>query len=187
MSQLSLSNFINSTPQSGHQFSFKVESWVLLTLLLAALPSLLHLPLWVALIAFLGGSVHYLGRWRYGLYGKILAGALLCATAVGIWISYESWFSGDAVLSFFIAVVFLKWGESSSRRDYLLLIFAAVILAAVGALYWENLLSLLHMFIVVLSLTASLVALNAGDDTGWWAALRRGGGLFLLAMPIMAL
>ncbi len=164
------------------------ESWVLATLLLAALPSLLYLPLWVAVIALLGGGLHYAGQWRKGWHGKGVNALLLGATAAGIWLSFDSWFSGDAVLSFFIAVVFLKWGESSTRRDNLLLIFAAVILAAVGALYWETLLSLLHMFVVVLALTASLVVINAGASApGWYPVIRRSGGLFLLGLPLMAL
>ena len=164
------------------------RQWVLLTLLLAALPSLLHLPLWVAVVTLAGGGLHYAGRWREGWYGRGTSALLLGATTIAVWLSFDSWFSGDAVLSFFIAVVFLKWGESRTRRDYLLLIFAVVILAAVGALYWETLISLLHLLIVVLALTASLVAINAGaSPPGWSVVLRRSGGLFLLGLPLMAL
>lgn len=162
--------------------------WVVATLVLASLPSLLHLPLWVAVVALLGTGLHYAGGWRNSWYGKGVSALLLGATASGIWLSFDSWFSGDAVLSFFIAVVFLKWGESRTRRDYLLLVFAAVILAAVGSLYWETLLSLLHMFVVVLALTASLVAINAGEfNHGWYLILRRSAGLFLLGLPVMLL
>jgi hypothetical protein len=162
--------------------------WVLLTLLMAALPSLVRLPLWVAGIALAGGAMHYSGRLRRGWYGKAAAVLLLGAAAVAIWLSFESWFSGNAVLSFFIVVVFLKWGESRTRRDHLLLIFAAVILAAVGALYWENLLSLAHMLAVVLALTLSLVAIHIDDSIADISFLiRRSGLLFLLGLPLMLL
>jgi transglutaminase-like putative cysteine protease len=162
--------------------------WVLLTLLMAALPSLVRLPLWVAGIAAAGGAMHYSGRLRRGWYGKAASVLLLGAAAAGIWLSFESWFSGNAVLSFFIVVVFLKWGESRTRRDYLLLIFAAVILGAVGALYWENLLSLAHMLGVVFALTLSLVAIHMdGSIAGATFLIRRSGLLFLLGMPLMLL
>lgn len=162
--------------------------WVLLTLVMAAFPSLLRLPPWVAGIALAGGALHYAGRWRQGWYGRGAGAALLAATVAGIWLGFESWFSGDAVLSFFIVVVFLKWGEARTRRDYLLLIFAAVILAAAGTLYWENLLNLLHMLAVVFLLTASLVAIHLdGSRATPFFLVRRSGLLFGLALPLMLL
>jgi transglutaminase-like putative cysteine protease len=162
--------------------------WVLLTLVMAAFPSLLRLPPWVAGIALAGGVLHYAGPWRKGWYGRAAGALLLAATAVAIWFSFESWFSGDAVLSFFIVVVFLKWGEAQTRRDYLLLIFAAVILAAVGTLYWENLLNLLHMLAVVFLLTASLVAIHIDDRrSNVFFLIRRSGLLFGLGLPLMLL
>ncbi|OAM90571.1 DUF3488 and transglutaminase-like domain-containing protein [Termitidicoccus mucosus] len=168
---------------SGHY-----RHWVLLTLVLAALPSLATLPPWVAGIALAGGVLHYLAPLRGGWPGRVAAVALLSATAAGIWFGFESWFGGKAVLSFFIAVVFLKWGEARTRRDYLLLIFAAVILAAVGALYWETLWSLAHMLVVIFALTLSLVAIH-GDasilNRGF--LIRRAGQLFLLGLPLMLL
>jgi transglutaminase-like putative cysteine protease len=164
------------------------SSWVLLTLVLAALPSLFTLPIWVAGIALSGAVLHYIRPLRKGWGGKIAAIALLSATAAGIWFSFESWFNAQAVLSFFIGVVFLKWGESHTRRDYLLLIFAAVVLAAVGALYWENLWSLAHMLVVIFFLTLSLVAIH-GDPSvltrGFLARLST--QLFLLGLPLMLL
>ncbi|MCA9482209.1 MAG: DUF3488 domain-containing transglutaminase family protein [Nitrospina sp.] len=161
---------------------------VLTTLLLAGLPCLLQLPGWVPLIVLAGCGLHYAGAWRKKTAGRIANALLLLATAAGIVFSFDSWFSGQAVLSFFIGVVFLKWGESHTRRDYLLLIFAAVILAAVGALYFETLLSLLHMFVVVLALTASLLVINAGHSpVSVPRVLRRAGLLYVLALPVMVL
>ncbi|MGE9293841.1 MAG: transglutaminase TgpA family protein [Puniceicoccales bacterium] len=162
--------------------------WVLLTLVLAALPSLLSLPIWVAGVAVAGGVLHYVTPLRRKWYGRAVSILLLGATAAGIWFSFESWFGGKSVLSFFIAVVFLKWSESRTRRDYLLLIFAAVILAAVGALYWENLWSLIHMLVVIFTLTISLVAIH-GDPAVLRPKflLRHAGQLFLLGLPIMLL
>jgi transglutaminase-like putative cysteine protease len=164
------------------------HNWVLLTLVMAALPSLLRLPLWVAGIALAGSVLHYAGRWRRGWYGRAITSTLLGTAAVAIWFSFESWFSGDAVLCFFIVVVFLKWGEARTRRDYLLLIFAAVILSAVGTLYWENLLNMLHMLAVVFFLTVSLVAIHLDEvRSSAMFLLRRAGLLFLLGLPLMLL
>ncbi len=158
---------------------------VLVTLILAAAPSLVQLPLWVAAIAVAGGGMHYIQALRKGWAGKILSSVLLGAAAAGIWFSFDSLFSGKAVLSFFITVVFLKWAESKTRRDYLLLIFAAVILAAVGALYWESLLSLIHMLVVIFALTVSLISIHTDDVyTSVRFLLKRSSLLFILAIPL---
>lgn len=167
---------------SGYRF------WVLLTLIMAALPSLLRLPLWVAAVAVAATALSFAGKWRRGWYGRGITALLLAAVAAGIWFGFESLFSGDAVLSFFITVVFLKWTESSTRRDYLLLIFAGVILAAVGTLYWENMLNLLHIFLVVFLLTASLVAIHLDEAQLSTSFLfRKAGLLFGLGLPVMLL
>ncbi|QPJ62492.1 MAG: DUF3488 domain-containing transglutaminase family protein [Candidatus Nitronauta litoralis] len=176
----------------GHENKFTeplaCERWVLLTLVLSGMPSLVHLPGWVAIIVVIGGALHFAGHWRNGWQGRTINSLLLVATALGIHFSFDSWFSGDSILSFYIAVVFLKWGESRSNRDYLLLVFASVILAAVGALYWETLLSLLHMFVVILALTASLIAINAGRmSLSLPIVLRLTGQLYFKALPVMVL
>ena len=163
----------------------KYQHYVLLTLILSALPSLLRLPFWVGGIVIIGGTFHYCDCLRKNLAGKLLSAVILCGTAIGIWYSFESWFSGDSVLSFFITVVFLKWGESETRRDYLLLIFSSVILATVGALSWDNLVNMLHMMIVVFSLTLSLIAIHSDESTsGSIFYLKKCTGLYILALPL---
>ena len=162
--------------------------WVLLTLALTAIPSLFVLPLWVAAIAIVGGVMHYYPPLQKKWYIKAVNALLLLATVAGIWLSFESWLGGKSVLSFFVVVVFLKWAEAKTRRDYLLLIFASVILAAVGALYWENLLSAIHMLVVTLAMTMSLVAIH-GDPKVLTRSLlfRCVGQLYLLGLPLMLL
>lgn len=164
------------------------DRWVLLTLVLAALPSFIHLPLWTAGVALGGCLLHLAGRWRRGWPGRFVMLGLLAGTLAGIWFSFESWFSGDAVLSFFVAVVFLKWGEAQGRRDSLLLIFAAVVLAAVGALYFESVLNLLHMLVVILVLTMSLIALHV-EGSGLRPVVLLGRAVWLvgLALPLTLL
>ncbi|MDR1728124.1 MAG: transglutaminaseTgpA domain-containing protein [Acidobacteriota bacterium] len=160
---------------------------VLLTLVLAALPSLVHLPLWVGGVA-LGGAALRCAGWRRRWQGKCAGAALLLATAAGVWHSFDSWLGGDAVLSFFVCAVFLKWAESHTRREHLLLSFAAVILAAVGGLYYENVLGLLHILAVVFALATSLVHIHTeGAGLGARQLLRSAGLLFLMGMPLALL
>lgn len=164
------------------------SNWVLLTLVMAALPSFIRLPWWVAVIALAGAGLHFAGPMRRRWSGRLISILLLGAAIAGIYTGFETWFSGDAVLSFFIVVVFLKWGESISRRDYLLLIFAAVILAALGTLYFENMLNMLHMFLVVYLLVTSLIAIHLdGSKTSLFFLAKKTALIFVLALPLMLL
>lgn len=164
------------------------HKWVLMTLILAVLPSLVVLPIWVTVIALCGIALHYLPALHKGKRSKEVTAILLLTTSIAIWLSFDSYFSGKAILSFFVAVVFIKWGESKSRRDFLLLIFAAVILAAVGALYFENLWSMIHVFVVVFSLSLSLIAIHIDPELAKGKFLFRfATQVFLLSLPLMAL
>ncbi len=166
----------------------RYSNWVLVTMVLAAVPGLLHLPQWVAGFAAFGTGFHYAGRWRTGIRGKIISAFVLGFAAWLIYHGFDSWFSGDAVLSFFVVIVFLKWSESRERRDYLLLIFASVILSAVGALYYDTLLNLVHMVIVVASLVMSLIAIHMDPyHLKPFFVVKKTGKLLLLALPLMLL
>lgn len=166
----------------------RYSNWVLVTMVLAALPGLYHLPEWVAGFAAFGAVFHYTGKWRNGIRGKTVSAIVLGLAAWLIYSEFDSWFSGDAVLSFFVVTVFLKWSESRERRDYLLIIFASVILSAVGVLYYDTILNLVHMIIVVMSLVMSLIAIHI-DPHHLKPSLvfKRSVKLLLLALPMMVL
>lgn len=167
--------------------------WVLFVLLLASLPALIHLPIWVAGIVLAAIAWRFLGEKlgndiHKGIVGKVVVGVLLLAGLAGIYLSFPSLFGGDSIMTFFVIVVVLKWAESQTRRDGLLMIFAAVILSAVGGMYWQNILSLFHMLLVALALVIALLAIN--DEEGvfsWTQLLSKAGGMFLLALPLMAI
>ena len=64
------------------------QSWVLITLILSALPSLLRLPLWVAGVALAGTALHYSGSFRSKWAGRVASFAMLGGAAAGIWFSF---------------------------------------------------------------------------------------------------
>ena len=176
-----------------NQLPPQAYGWVLFVLLLASLPALFHLPFWLAGIVIAAIAWRFLGKKLgtdiyKGIVGKLVVGALLLAGLAGIYLSFPSLFGGDAILSFFVIVVMLKWAESQTRRDGLLMIFAAVILSAVGGMYWQNILSLLHMLLVAFALVIALLAIN--DEEGVFSGtqlLGKAGGMFLLALPLTAI
>ena len=162
---------------------------VFVVLLASALPALFHLPLWVTLIAVMAVIWRLLkARIADSWLNKTVVPVLLFAGLAGIYFSFASLFGGDAILSFFVMVVALKWSESTTRRDGLLMIFAAVILSAIGGMYWQSLLSLLHMLLVALLLLAALFKINDSQNSlNWRELLTKVASFFLISLPLMVL
>lgn len=173
----------------GYQNVSSQARWLILsTLLLATLPSLFHLPWWLSFVVFSAALWNFApARWRKGWADRIFVSTLLVSALLGIHFSFDAWFGGRSILAFLVVVVFLKWTELHNRRDAILLIFAACLLSAVGAMYWQNLLSMLHMMLIVFALVASLLALNdANGYFDWRATLKQSLTLFALALPLTA-
>ncbi len=153
---------------------------------LVVLPHLPSLPFWITGLALLAscGRLTFIRQkdWLQKSFTLLLIGSLL---SVLIFV-FDSWFSGDAIRSFFIVVLALKWAEAKNRRDYLSLVFAACILAGLGVLYQATLWGILYLFAVIFALLLVLLSLHqAGCENGslWRSASR----LFIPALPIMLL
>lgn len=168
--------------------SSEARALILTTLCLATLPSLFHLPWWLSVVVLFAVLWSFAAnRWHSALSDMLVVSLLLTVALLGIHFSFDAWFGGRSILTFLVTVVFLKWIELHNRRDAILLIFAACLLSAVGAMYWQNLLSMLHMMLIVFALVASLLALNDPlGYLGWRSTLKQSFSLFALALPLTA-
>ncbi|MBZ8143193.1 transglutaminase, partial [Rubrivivax gelatinosus] len=164
----------------------RAAPWVGLALALGMAPAALVLPVWVTVLlaALLGFKTLAVRRgWSVGARVVLpLAAAVLGAWGLGF---AAGWMRAPAVLAFFCLVLALKWLEADARghrRDRIVLLLAAGVLAALGALQQPALASLALLVGYAFALAAALIALQGADRPA-----RRAGALLALALPPAAL
>ncbi len=160
--------------------------WLSVLVLLAGLPHLFSLPMWVTGLALLatGGRLTFIRQRSVLQQGFTFI--VLAVLFMALYFLSDRWLSADAIRSFFVVVVALKWGESTTRRDYLGLVFACCMLAGLAALYQATLWSLLYLLLVVLLLLLVLLSTQKSHLSSR-SLLFRAGRLLIPALPIMAL
>jgi transglutaminase-like putative cysteine protease len=152
--------------------------WVLAALALAIGPVLLQLPAWFAL-PLLAPLLLRAGLWRAGRDAGVRHWLpLLVVGAVAVAAVYMGRGAAAAVVGGFALVLALKALEACTRRDALLLLFAACVLAALGAIRSPGAVALVLVLLLAPVLLAALAALH-----GHPRPLGGGGGLLALALP----
>ncbi|MCB5189431.1 DUF3488 and transglutaminase-like domain-containing protein [Methylobacillus arboreus] len=164
-------------------------SWLLGAMLLAMALHFGHFPVWIsALIVFFMG-------WRLMLQWKSWAmprlWLLLPITLLGvagIYLQHRTLFGRDASVALLALMLALKLMESSTRRDYFILIFAGYFLTITAFLFNQSLLVGAYLLLPVFGLTACLVGISYPHGTlSSSLRARLGAGLLLQAIPIMLL
>ena len=151
--------------------------WVLAALALAIGPVLLQLPAWFAL-PLLAPLLLRAGLWRAGRDAGVRHWLpLLVVGAVAVAAVYMGRGAAAAVVGGFALVLALKALEACTRRDALLLLFAACVLAALGAIRSPGAVALVLVLLLAPVLLAALAALH-----GHPRPLGGGGGLLALAL-----
>ena len=152
--------------------------WLLATLLLAIAPALLQLPLWVAPLALVPLALKA-WAWRTARpVGPLWWGGLLALCVVALAATHRQLGAERLVLAAFALVLALKGLETQRRRDALVLLVGACVLAALAAARYPNAVALMLMLLLAPALIACLAAL-----AGHPRPLRQAGLLLGLALP----
>ncbi|GGY82461.1 transglutaminase family protein [Marinobacter zhanjiangensis] len=161
--------------------------WLLSGFVVLLLPQWDRLPPWliVACLLLAGwrwlaqqGRVRLPGRWlKLAVMGTLIAGYI--ATVSGH-------FSVDTAASFFVLAVGLKWLETRNSRDFFVLFFILVYLAAVNFLFNQGigwtLVTLAGVFILLVALQ---LLHTPGTSRSPVSGLRRLGGMMLKTLPVV--
>lgn len=161
--------------------------WLLCSFLVLLLPQWDRLPLWLTAACLLlagwrwavqQGRVRLPGRWlRLAVMGTLIAAYV--ATVSGR-------FSVDTAASFFVLAVGLKWLETRQSRDFFVLFFILVYLAAVNFLFKQGIGWTLVTLAGVVLLLVSLQMLHAPDGNhSPGRGLKRLGGMMLKTLPVV--
>ncbi len=162
--------------------------WLLAALTVALLPHLTRMPLWMVPLC-LGVLTWRLGSDLRGwpLPGTAVRLLLTFIAVVAIFAGFRTLAGRDAGLALLSVMVCLKLTELRTLRDAMLVVFLGYFLVAGSFLFSQSIGVGLYLVVVVLLLTAALVALNhpAAEATFGRAYLGRALALLVQALPIM--
>ncbi|MDP4546341.1 DUF3488 and transglutaminase-like domain-containing protein [Marinobacter sp. MDS2] len=157
--------------------------------------ALLLAPQWDRLPWWLVGACAVLAVWRwmaqqgrFRLPGRWLkTGVMLVLVAIYV-ATVQGRFTVDTAASFFVLAVGLKWLETRTARDFYVLFFILVYLAAVNFLFQQSIVWALITFAAIGCLLVGLQILNAPALPGnFRAGWKRLGLLLLKTLPIVVL
>jgi transglutaminase-like putative cysteine protease len=161
-------------------------NWIIASALVAMAPHTLEFPLWLSF------AVTGLLAWRYaGLHhgwyqpGRIVRYALAFFLAGAIFKEYGTLLGRDAGMAMLAGLIALKFIESRTIRDYLLVIFLLYLMVAGDFFYSQSLAHGGYMVVAVLVCTATLVRLNQDHGRRPVFSFRLAGTLLAKALPLM--
>ncbi|WP_323750840.1 transglutaminaseTgpA domain-containing protein [Marinobacter sp.] len=163
--------------------------WLIGAFSLLLAPQWDRLPWWMIVAC----AVLAVWRWlaqkgRFRLPGRWLKiGVMLLL--VGVYVAtVQGRFTVDTAASFFVLAVGLKWLETRTARDFYVLFFILVYLAAVNFLFQQSIIWALVTFAAIGCLLVGLQILNAPALPGnFRAGWKRLGLLLLKTLPIVVL
>ncbi len=162
-------------------------SWVVLSLMLAISPHLERFPGWALVL------VPSLFAWRLlcirhesWLPPKWLLILIILLASVGTFFHFGTLFgktAGSVILSILLAV---KLHESTTRRDYMLLVSLSFFIIVTNFLFSQSIPTVVFMLLLVIVLVMSMITINQGDSRlPVKHKLRLSARLTLQALPLM--
>jgi protein-glutamine gamma-glutamyltransferase len=141
-------------------------TWLVLSLAVAALWHIPHLPVWSFLVAAVLGSYSYrLIIKEKPLPPMMLKILLAVASVVGIMLTYKSYLGRDPGMTALLLLSTLKLMELKSRRDFMIIVFICYFLVFGNFLYDQSIEDLAFTLTATILITGALLRLN-DPETG---------------------
>lgn len=164
--------------------------WLLTALFLVTLPHLGRMPLWfsAACIVVLGWRLLHELR-GYQLPGRFLRYLLIFTGILAVAGIYRTLLGQEAAVALLTVMLCLKLLELHTMRDAMIALFIGYFMVISGFLFSQSIFMGGYLFLVVLALTAALIALNHphGKASDRRLYLATGGKLLLQSIPLMLL
>ena len=161
--------------------------WLLTAQIVALIPHLPRLPLWVAAV-WLGCALWRVQiqrmRWRYP--GLLLQIVVLAAVTLGTYLALGTLIGLDAAVMMLLLLFMLKLLEMRKPRDALVVIYLGFFIVATAFLFNQSILLAIYQCFSLLVLVAALVGLQQTPGRNDPArAMRTAGVMLLQAVPLM--
>jgi len=162
--------------------------WALIALAVMALPQVLHIPVWISVIAVLLGVWRAGGAW-YGwrLPGRYARYALGLGAFIGIGVTFRTINGAESAGALLLLLAMLKLMEAKGLRDYFLLVVIAYFLGITNFLYDQTIQLALYMLPAVWIATIALLNVAHPDpERHLVTAARNVTRILLPALPMAA-
>jgi transglutaminase-like putative cysteine protease len=164
--------------------------WLLGALFLVTVPHLVRMPAWLSiscLVVFTWRLLHELRG--YDLPGRLLRYLLVFIGIGSVAAFYHTIVGQQAGVALLTVMLCLKLLELHTMRDAMLALFIGYFMVIAGFLFSQSIFMGGYLFLVVLTLTAALIALNhpAGQLSDYRHYLASGGKMLLQSLPLMLL
>ncbi|MDG4554875.1 MAG: DUF3488 and transglutaminase-like domain-containing protein [Candidatus Competibacter sp.] len=162
-------------------------TWLLAALVLAAMPHVAELPVWLSVLFAAGaGWRGFIALRGQSLPPRWLLLALALLAGAGVLIDYRTLFGRDAGVALMVAMTACKLLETRGLRDGVVLVFLGYLLVMSNLLYSQEILMALYLFTAVLVMLAAQVLIHRPHaGLRGLAPLRLVGGMVLQAIPVM--
>jgi len=160
---------------------------VSISFLIAMLPHLAHLPVWVSMLALFAIGWRILqARAQLWPAPKWLLVPLIMAGGIGVFAQYWTIVGREPGLALLTVMTSFKFLETRTHRDVLLLIFLCYFLLAMHFLFGQSIQIAIYMFGVLIIITSTLISINQRDDSlTFLPRIKNASRLIALSIPIM--
>lgn len=181
---------MNNLPihQIGQETADKTSITALsFSFLLALLPHLFHLPLWVIALSLFTLAWRSMQSYGWGReMPKWLLVPLVLAGGISVFAQYWTIVGREPGLALLTVMTSFKFLESKTHRDILILVFLCYFLLATHFLFGQSIQIAAYMFLVLIIITTTLITINQRDpDTDLFTRLKVASRLIGLSIPLM--
>jgi transglutaminase-like putative cysteine protease len=161
--------------------------YLLPSLAMVAAPHALYLPWWIILVtATLIAWRAYLGYARHTLPGRWMLMLVAAAATIGVFINYRTIFGREAGIALLVLMLGLKFLETRTLRDSVLLIYLGYFLVITNFLRDQTIAVAIYMLACTVVITATMISLNhARAEPPFRVQLQKAGVLLAQSVPLM--
>ncbi|MDI3326498.1 DUF3488 and transglutaminase-like domain-containing protein [Pontibacterium granulatum] len=160
--------------------------WQFIAIAVVVVPHLSHLPSWllVLIVAAVGWRLMvHMGRWSFPHWSiRTLFSLAACA---GVFLSYGGIGGVNGMVALLIAGFSLKSLEIHKRRDALLVVYVAFIVATSALLFDQSVWMAAYVLIAVQLTTAALLAIYQTHNVDMGRPFRTSAVMMMQAIPLM--
>ncbi|MFW5791259.1 MAG: transglutaminase TgpA family protein [Desulfohalobiaceae bacterium] len=160
---------------------------ILLAAMVALVPHMGHLPLWVSLfcLGILGWRAG-MELWAWKAPRRMILVLLAALGTIGVVLTYGRLLGREPGVALLAAMLALKPLEIKNHRDRMVTLFLCYFMSVTLALFHQNLATAVVMLTGLLCITGVLVTVNT-PTLGLLSGMRQAGALVLQALPLAAL